>query len=159
MQGDFDVYLGVPSSAVFPEGGSAACAEIARGFCIMKPVDIVRLAGKVDKRSLLVDLLQRADMSLVEQVLAPMWKNLDTEYVRKFILGGAGVRFICTHRTCPMDKTIEIPQGTTLAEAKENFRLGFFTSGGTPLAPFVNGERADDSYCLQGGETVEFKLP
>ncbi len=159
LQGDFGVYLGVPSGAMSLVVGSAARAEIARGLYTMKPVDIVRLAGKVDKRSLLIDLLQRADMSLVEQVLAPMWKNLDTEYVRKFILGGAGVRFVCTHRACPMDKTIEVPQGTTLAEAKENFRLGFFTSGGTPLVPFVNGERADDSYRLQGGETVEFKLP
>lgn len=125
----------------------------------MKPVDIVRLAGKVDKRSLLLDLIEQADMSLIEQVLAPMWKNLDTDYVRKFITGGAGVRLLCASRTCPMDKTVEVSQGTTIAKAKELFRLGFFTVGGTALVPFVNGERADDDYQLQGGETVEFKLP
>lgn len=125
----------------------------------MKPVDIVRLAGKVDKRELLLDLIRQADMPLVEQVLAPMWKNLDTEYVRRFMSDGAGVRFLCAHRSCPTDKTLEVAPGTTIADAKEAFGLGFFTSGGTPLVPFVNGERTDEEYELRGGEAVEFKLP
>jgi len=126
----------------------------------MKPVDIVRLAGKVDKRALLLDLIEQADMALVEQVLAPMWKNLDTEYVRHFIKGtGAGVRFVCHQRGCPTDKTIELEPGTTIAAAKEAFGLGFFTVGGTTLVPFVNGVREDEYYKLQGGEVVEFKLP
>jgi hypothetical protein len=125
----------------------------------MKPVDIVRLAGKVDKRRLLLDLIKQADMSLVEQILAPMWKNLDTEYVRHFMSDGAGVRFVCTHRSCPTDKMLEIPPGTTIGEAKEKFGLGFFTVGGTALVPFVNGERTDEEYKLQGGETVQFELP
>jgi hypothetical protein len=126
----------------------------------MKPVDIVRLAGKVDKRALLTDLIREADMSLVEQILAPMWKNLDTEYVRRFLTGaGAGVRFVCHQRGCPTDKTLEVAPGTTIGAAKERFGLGFFTVGGTPLVPFVNGERKDEYYKLQGGEVVEFRLP
>ena len=126
----------------------------------MKPVDIVRLAGKVDKRALLLDLIRVADMSLVEQILAPMWKNLDTEYVRRFIAGaGAGVRFVCHQRGCPTDKAIEVAPGTTIAEAKDAFGLGFFTVGGTALVPFVNGERSGEDHQLQGGEVVEFKLP
>ena len=126
----------------------------------MKPVDIVRLAGKVDKRGLLMDLISQADMSLVEQILAPMWKNLDVEYVRRFINGaGAGVRFVCQQRGCPMDKTLEVAPGTTIGQAKEMFGLGFFTVGGTPLVPFVNGERKGEEFALQGGEVVEFKLP
>lgn len=126
----------------------------------MKPVDIVRLAGKVDKRALLTDLIRTADMSLVEQILAPMWKNLDTDYVRKFVIGaGAGVRFVCHQRGCPTDKTLDVQPGTTIGAAKEYFGLGFFTVGGAQLVPFVNGERKDDNYQLQGGETVEFRLP
>ncbi len=126
----------------------------------MKPVDIVRLAGKVDKRALLVDLISEADMSLVEQILAPMWKNLDTEYVRRFINGvGAGVRVVCQQRGCPTDKTLEVAPGTTIGQMKEMFGLGFFTVGGTPLVPFVNGERTGEDFALKGGEVVEFKLP
>ena len=125
----------------------------------MKPVDIIRLAGKVDKRTLLLDLVKQADISLIEQILAPMWKNLDTEYVRKFIADAAVVRFVCTHRTCPIDKTVEAAKGMTIGEAKEAFKLGFFTAGGAALVAFVNGQRQDDSYRLQGSEVVEFKLP
>jgi hypothetical protein len=125
----------------------------------MKPVDIIRLAGKVDKRALLADLVKNADMSLIEQILAPMWKNLDTEYVRKFVSDGTTIRFVCAHRACPIDKVIEAAKGMTIGAAKEAFKLGFFTAGGASLAPFVNGQRVDDSYCLQGGEVVEFKLP
>jgi len=106
-----------------------------------------------------LDLIKNADISLIEQILAPMWKNLDTEYVRKFFADGAVVRFVCAHRACPIDKTIEAAKGMTIAEAKEAFKLGFFTSGGAALAPFVNGERVNDDYRLQGGEVVEFKLP
>ncbi len=125
----------------------------------MKPVDIIRLAGRVDKRALLLDLIEHADISLIEQLLAPMWKNLDTDYVRKFVGEGATVRFVCNHRSCPLDKTVEAAKGMTIGEAKEAFKLNFYTVGGSPLVPFVNGERVEDTYRLQGGEEVEFKLP
>jgi len=125
----------------------------------MKPVDIIRISSKVDKRKLLLDLIEHADIALVEQLLAPMWKNLDTDYVRKFMADGATVRFVCMHRACPMDKTVETAKGMTIAEAKEAFCLGFFTVGGSPLVPYINGQRVDETYCLQGGEEVEFKLP
>ena len=125
----------------------------------MKPVDIIRLAGKVDKRALLLDLVKNADISLIEQILAPMWKNLDTEYVHKFVSDGTMIRFVCAHRACPIDKVIAAAKGMTIGAAKEAFKLGIFTAGAAPLAPFVNGKRVDDSYQLQGGEVVEFKLP
>lgn len=126
----------------------------------MKPVDIIRVAGKVDKRALLLDLVKNADIALVEQILAPMWKNLDADYVRTFLSEGAAVRVVCAHRTCPMDKSFDVPKGMTLAQARQQFGLNFFTVGGVPLAAFVNGERVDEEkFCLQGGETIEFKLP
>lgn len=125
----------------------------------MKPVDIIRLAGKIDKRSLLLHLIEKADIALVEQILAPMWKNLDVEYVKRFMADGANVRFVCSHRACPVDKTLEVAKGATIGQAKEFFKMGFFTSGGTPLVPFVNGERVEESHVLQGGEVVEFKMP
>lgn len=141
-------------------GASGICGGLAKGLCTMKPVDIVRLAGKVDKRALLLEMIAEADMPLVEQILAPMWKNLDVEYVRRFINGaGAGVRLVCHQRGCPTDKTLEVAPGTTIGQVKEMFGLGFFTVGGTPLVPFVNGERQDEDFPLRGGEVVEFKLP
>jgi hypothetical protein len=125
----------------------------------MKPVEIVRLAGRIDKRTMLLDLVRRADAPLVEQILAPLWKNLESDYVRQFLVDTTGVRFICSHRACPVDKMLDVTKGTTIAQAKEAFKLGFFTVGGTSLVPFIDGQRVDDTYCLQGGETVEFKLP
>jgi hypothetical protein len=125
----------------------------------MKPVDIVRIASKIDKRSLALDLVRNGDATLLEQILAPLWKNLDTDYVRSFMVDSAMVRFVCYHRLCPVDKSIETAKGATIAEAKEYFSLGFFTAGGTALVPFVNGRQVDDSYRLQGGEVVEFRLP
>ena len=125
----------------------------------MKPVDIIRLAGKVDKRALLLDLIRSADIPLIEQILAPMWKNLDTDYVRKFASDGTSVRVFCTHRACPIDKTLDIVKGMSIGDAKLTFGLGFFTAGGAPLVPFVNGQRVGEDYVLQGGEVVEFKLP
>ena len=125
----------------------------------MKPVDILRLAGRIDKRSLLLDLIERADSSLVEQILAPMWKNLETDYVRSFLAETNAVRFICHHRACPIDRMFDAPKGTSIGEAKQHFNLGFFTAGGASLVPFVEGERVDEAFQLQGGEIVEFKLP
>jgi hypothetical protein len=126
----------------------------------MKPVDIIRLAGKVDKRALLTDLIKGADIPLIEQLLAPMWKNLDVDYVRTFITDGTAVRFVCSHRACPLDKAFDGAKGMTISEAKQAFKLNFFTVGGAPLASFVNGERVrEEDYRLQGGEVVEFKLP
>ncbi len=125
----------------------------------MKPVEIVRLAGKIDKRSLLMDLIGRAESGLIEQILAPMWKNLEADYVRNFLIDTTSIRFVCTHRACPVDKIIDAPKGTSIGQAKEFFKMGFFTAGGTALVPFVNGDRVDENYCLQGGEVVEFKLP
>ena len=126
----------------------------------MKPVDIIRLAGKVNKRAMLADLIKNADMALIEQLLAPMWKNLDPEYVRAFVSNGTGVRFVCGHRACPMDKSYEVTPGMTIKEAKESLKLNFFTVGGPSLVPFVNGQRvSEEEYRLQGGEVVEYKLP
>jgi hypothetical protein len=125
----------------------------------MKPVDIIRLAGKVDKRALLADLVKNADVALIEQLLAPMWKNLDTDYVRTFVGESASVRVLCSHRASPMDKLIDAAKGMTIAQAKEAFKLGFFTSGGAALVPFVNGTRVGEDYMILGGEVVEFKLP
>ena len=126
----------------------------------MKPVDIIRLAGKVDKRALVLDLIKSADMPLIEQLLAPMWKNLDVEYVRTFVTDGTAVRFVCSHRACPLDKAFDGAKGMTISEAKQAFKINFFTVGGAPLVPFVNGQRVgEEEYRFQGGEVVEFKLP
>ena len=125
----------------------------------MRPIDIVRLSANVDKRALLQTIIEEADISLVEQILAPMWKNLDTEFVRQFMSEVTGVRFVCKHRNCPLDRTLDIEPGTSIGDAKENFMLGFFTTGGTPLAPFIKGKRVDIDFVLRGGETVEFKMP
>ena len=125
----------------------------------MKPVDIVRIAGKIDKRALALDLIRNGDSTLLEQILAPMWKNLDADYVRSFMVDGATVRFVCYHRSCSVDKSIETAKGATIGEAKDHFSMGFFTAGGTPLVPFINGKQIDESYRLQGGEVVEFKMP
>ncbi len=125
----------------------------------MKPVDVIRLAGKIDKRALLVDLVTKGDNTFVEQILAPMWKHLDADYVRGFMLDSASVRVVCTHRACPVDKSIDVLKDTTIAAAKAAFNLGFFTVSGTPLVPFVNGQRVGDDYKLQGGEVVEFRMP
>ena len=125
----------------------------------MKPVDIIRLAGKVDKRAMLMDLIKGADMALVDQILAPIWKNLDADYVRAFVADGTAVRFRCTHRACPLDKSFDA-KGMTLAQAKQAFKLNFFTVGGAPLVAFVNGQRVNEEEIhLQGGELVEYKLP
>ncbi len=158
MEAVLDVYYMVVAGR--RRVGPAAADRIAEGICRMKPVDIVRIAGKGDKRALWLDVIDKADMALIEQVLAPMWKNLDTEYVRGFVTGaGAGVHIICRQRECPTEKTIEVAAGTTIAGAKDAFGLGFFTVGGTTLVPFINDARVEDSFELQGGETVEFKLP
>lgn len=108
---------------------------------------------------MLLDLVRRADAPLVEQILAPLWKNLEADYVRQFLVDNTSVRFVCSHRACPVDKSIDTPKGTTIGQAKEAFKMGFFTAGGTALVPFVDGQRVDDTYCLQGGEVVEFKMP
>jgi len=125
----------------------------------MKPVDIVRLAGKIDKRALALDLIRKGDTTFIDQILAPIWKNLDADYVRSFMMDLTVVRFVCRHRVCAVDKSLDVARGATIADAKDSFKLGFFTVGGTPLVPFIDGKRVSEDYRLQGGEVVEYNLP
>lgn len=125
----------------------------------MKPVEIVRISHKIDKRAMLLDLVARSGMELIDDMLAPVWKNLDSEYVKAFLKETTGVRFVCAHRSCPTNKTVDITAGMTISQAKQVGRLGFFTVGGALLVPFIDGNRVEEDRVLQGGEIVEYMLP